>query len=179
MYTIVGNKLDFFWDTDRIFDLVSYSTGVKARNIANGQKQEGEDSELDYVVTDDQREYVVEELKPIFLKLFDFFVDIAYPDSNMLYVSRPDADLGFFISGFSVICRLNKAGKVIINEQRLGVISSLCQDYIVLHLVNKWCKDNRLSEFLKSQEDEILSIESKLRKNVLYLKKRGYDVSFS
>lgn len=177
MYKIKENRLDLFWDTDRIFDLASYKTGVQAKNMTS-TKEQTENGEMDYIITDDDKEYVLEELRPIFVKLFEFFLDIAYPEPNVLYVARPDVDLGIFISGFAVVCRRDSAGKVIINEQRINSISSLCQEYAVVSLVNRWCIDNRLTEFVKTNEDDIKEIEAKLTKNISYLKKRAYLNSF-
>lgn len=178
MYTIVGNRMDFFWDTERIFDLASYKTGVQAKNMSQ-PKEPNEKEEMDYIITDDDKEYVLEELRPIFVKLFEFFMDIAYPEPNVLYVSRPDADLGIFVSGFAVVCQRDVYGNVIISEQRINTISSLCQEYLVVQVVNKWSMDNRLTEFLKANGEEIAEIEQKLVKNISYLKKRGYANSFS
>lgn len=178
MYTIVGNRMDFFWDTERIFDLVSYKTGVQAKNMTQPKESE-EKEEMDYIVTDDDKEYVLEELRPIFVKLFEFFMDIAYPEPNVLYVSRPDVELGIFVSGFAVVCQRDVHGEVIISEQRINSISSLCQEYLVAQVVSKWSMDNRLGEFQKENAMEIAEIEQKLVKNISYLKKRCYTNSFS
>lgn len=177
MYKIKENRLDLFWDTDRIFDLASYKTGVQAKNMSQA-KEPTENAEMDYIITDDDKEYVLEELRPIFVKLFEFFLDIAYPEPNVLYVCRPDVDLGIFVSGFAVVCRRDSSGKVIINEQRINSISSLCQEYVVASVVNKWCMDNRLTEFVKANNEEIEEIGRKLIKNISYLKKRAYLSSF-
>lgn len=177
MYKIKGNRLDLFWDTDRIFDLASYKTGVQAKNKTQ-PKEPSESTEMDFIITDDNKEYVLEELRPIFIKLFEFFLDIAYPEPNVLYVARPDVDLGIHVSGFAVVCRRDIHGKIIINEQRINSISSLCQEYVATSVVNKWCMDNRLTEFIKANEEAISAIETKLIENISYLKKRAYLNSF-
>lgn len=179
MYKINKNKIDFFWDTDRIFDLVSYKTGIQAKNMVQSGKDEDQKVEMDYIVTDDDKEYVQEELRPIFVRLYEFFLDVAYPEENVLYVSRPDATLGIFLSGFSVKSNHNVVGEMLIREQRLNVISSLCQEYIVAQVVSRWGLDNRLSEFRDANVEEIAKIEAKLKKNIVYLKKRAFVNSFS
>lgn len=178
MYTIEGDRMDFFWDTERIFDLVSYKTGVQAKNMAQ-PKEPTEKGEMDYIVTDDDKEYVMETLRPVFVNLFEFFLDIAYPEPNVLYVGRPDAELGIFVSGFAVVCRRGIDGEVIVGEQRINSISSLCQEFLVAQVVSRWCDDNRLGEFQAENKAEMAEIERKLVKNISYLKKRGYVNSFS
>lgn len=169
MYSVNSETIEFFWDTDRIFDMVSYKTGIQAKK----------DDEMVGVITDDKREYVVENLRPIFVKLYGYFLDVSLSMPNVLYVHAPNAILGVFLSGFTVVCRRNAKGELLINEQRLNTISSLCQEYVVSEVIRKWSEDNDLEELRKIATVDSQAIIVDLEKNMKYLKKRAYLRSFS
>lgn len=169
MYSVNSETIEFFWDTDRIFDIVSYKTGIQSTI----------EDEMTAVITDDKREYVIENLRPIFVKLYSYFLDVTLSLPNVLYVHAPNAVLGVFLSGFTVVCRRNVKGELVINEQRLNTISSLCQQYAVSEVIRKWCQDNHLDELMKIATTDSERIVADLEKNVMYLKKRAYTRSFS
>ena len=73
MYKINSDTIDFFWDSDRIFDVVSYKTGVKAKDVADDENSNAD--ETYNIITDDKLEFVIESLRPIFISLYKLFLD--------------------------------------------------------------------------------------------------------
>lgn len=178
MYSIKDKTIDFFWDTDRIFDIVSYETGIQSNNMVMKKNEVEDGSKMDFIITEDKKEYVVETLRPVFIHLFDYFIDIAPSDTNVLYVNEPSVEFGIYLNGFSVICIRDREDKVVVNEQRLNIISSLCQEYITVEIIKKWSEDNALNDIVKAASENSKIIVEKLKKNILYLKKRAYMRSF-
>ena len=176
MYKINSDTIDFFWDSDRIFDVVSYKTGIKAKDVADDENSNAD--ETYNIITDDKVEFVIESLRPIFISLYKLFLDISIDAPNTIFVHEPSAELGMFVSGFSISCWRNRADKLVVKEQRLNTVSSLCQEYVISEIIKKWYEDKDLKELAKISSDESAKILIELEENAKFLKKRAYERSY-
>ncbi len=172
MYNINYDSIDFFWDTEKIFDLVSHKSGVRAKNM---KLSDDEGSEMDFIITEDDREFFDNELEGAVRALYAMFIDIALSEGDSCYISEPSATLGIFISGFAVKCNRDPYGALVVPEKRVGAVSTLCEEYIVNYVVDKWSEVQQLKGY-ESINKEVLE---RLLIGITQLKKRSYTNSYS
>ncbi len=175
MYKINFDSIDFFWDTEKIFELVTHKTGVRAKNMNVSDDR----LEIDYIITEDERDYVVTQLEGAMRSLYGMFVDITLSDGDSFYVSQPNTDLGIFISGFSVRCNRDGYGAMIPTEKRIGTVSTLAQEYLASKIISCWSEDNEIKEYEKINSEVLDEIVLSLRLAIIHLKRRSSANSFS
>lgn len=175
MYILNDYTVDFFWDTETIFDLASQSSGVAARGV---NTKEGVDI-MSLVITESDKEFVLRELFPIMNKLYDFFQDITPISSKGLYISMPDRVMTVPASGFDISINRDSYGKLVGRESRLEIINLLSQDFIVSSIIERWCSAKGLTHESERLTKSLEETSIRLKKDIKYLKKRNSSVSFT
>ncbi len=177
MYTINYDSIELYWENSKIMELAQHKTAVRSKSV----KLEENDSRVieDYIITDDDTEYLESQLDRAVSALYSIFHDVTLPKTQGYYISIPSVSLGVIISGFSVRCNRDIYGAQIAAEKRIATLSTLCQEFIVNHIITSWSDDLQIKEYSKINQDISTELIESIKTNLYYLRRRSSGSSYS
>lgn len=182
MIQIKDTTIEFSFYTDEIFDKVSNQTLYYAKSKKDS---EGKDMTDNISISQDEKDFVLTELRSTINSLFGNFIKLTNYVVNSLTVNElrddPEGSPGdkAYLSGFSITKNVDRDGKVLFNENRLTILDIKCLEYIVCDIILKWSKLQSLTDEVAYRTRDSSEITTSIQTQLFSLKKSMYNKSYS